>query len=186
MNTRVISDKDSIDKEDQVLITSENIEELEQKRLAEEAGRKIIEDHLKIYLKKIGNDKDFKPTFIGWLAHLHPENVKIDSRLDPEINPYNPHKVIYDHVYNEYFKKQKSWFGRAIPGSRKVNMKRIMDRNKKTKKNRKKIYKKKIYKKKIYKKQVGKKTTKGYVIENKRKKTHKHNRKYNRKNNLSR
>lgn len=120
MITRDIYDKDAIDKEDQVMIMSDELAEMEkEKRIAEQAGRKIIEDNLRIYLKRIGNDSNLSPSFIGWIAHLHPENVKLDSRLDPTKNPYNPHKVIYDHIYNEYLKKPKSWVGRAVNRSRK-------------------------------------------------------------------
>ena len=83
-------------------------------------------------MKRIGNDKELKPSFIGWIAHLHPENVKLDTRLDPEIAPHNPHKVIYDHLYKEHFKNiGKPWFGRGVM-------------KKKTRKGRKKVSKKGI------------------------------------------
>ena len=130
-----------------------DMDAMEHTRRAEEAGRKIIEDNLKIYLKRIGNDKELKPSFIGWIAHLHPENVKLDTRLDPEIAPHNPHKVIYDHIYKEHFKNiGKPWFGRGVmkkktrKGRKKVSKKGISYRHvdeKKRKKTRKRKHKRK-------------------------------------------
>lgn len=37
----------------------------------------ILREHLQLYLERNGRDA----TFVGWISHLHPENVRIDERL---------------------------------------------------------------------------------------------------------
>jgi len=45
---------------------------------AKEAAITLMQDDLQIYLANMGSQSTFK----GWIAHICPENVKIDKRLE--------------------------------------------------------------------------------------------------------
>ena len=48
------------------------------RRASEEASLDVMRDHLREFLRSNGPDASFK----AWIAMLHPENVRLDSRMD--------------------------------------------------------------------------------------------------------
>ena len=48
------------------------------RRASEEASLDIMKEHLQDFLRSNGPDVSFK----AWIALLHPENVRLDSRMD--------------------------------------------------------------------------------------------------------
>ena len=101
-----------------------DLETMAEIKRAEQAGIKILENNLKTYLKRIKNDKELKASFTGWISHLHPENVKLDDRLNPELNPHNKHKRIYDEFYDKMYGKRSNWFARGKHRSNKKRKKK--------------------------------------------------------------
>lgn len=64
-----------------------------------------METHLKKYLQKFKkNDPELLPSFKGWIAHYHPENVTLDDRL---YIPNNPHELVWNNLTKE---SGRGWF----------------------------------------------------------------------------
>lgn len=62
---------------------------------AKEAAIFLMKDDLRNYINKMGSES----TFAGWIAHICPENIKIDRRLE---RPHSEWHAIWNNEVERY------------------------------------------------------------------------------------
>jgi hypothetical protein len=61
----------------------------------------LMKDDLKNYINKMGNESTFK----GWIAHICPENINIDKRLE---RPHSEWHAIWNKEIEIYNKSREN------------------------------------------------------------------------------
>ncbi len=124
-------------KDDWVDISPLSIQEKEYVEL-ESYKLDAIQKNYKLILKECNSYLDRFPngTYKGWIAHLHPENIKLDSRLDPKTSPNNNWTKAWNKVLKDR-EKPSSFYERLIRRSKgKSKRSKKLRKVKKNKKNR--------------------------------------------------
>ena len=62
---------------------------------AKETAIMLMKDDLRNYIDKMGDESTFK----GWIAHICPENIKVDRRLE---RPYSEWHAIWNTEVEKY------------------------------------------------------------------------------------
>ena len=102
--------------------------ELEAYRLESiQKSYKLILNHCTSYLDRFPNG-----TYKGWIAHLHPENIKLDSRLDPNMSPENNWIKVWNKKINE--RDNRTSFLKRLTRRSKGKSKKYKRRNRSRKK----------------------------------------------------
>ena len=102
--------------------------ELEAYRLESiQKSYKLILNHCTSYLDRFPNG-----TYKGWIAHLHPENIKLDSRLDPNMSPENNWIKVWNEKINE--RDNRTSFLKRLTRRAKGKSKKYKRRNRSRKK----------------------------------------------------